>query len=333
MTTPAIEKPVIEKEVIAPTSLSDTDREQEQQSSMEMALSPPDLQDLGAPEYEEQTQTQYFWPAGQRTLPNTGVTAQGNHTPGWPVQGRVSSGYGQVRPGIRDASGYHGGVDIAVPVGTPVVAPIGGTVLWAKWAGTYGNAMLVQMDDGHSMLVAHLSGFRARPGQRVNAGQTIALSGNTGNSTGPHVHWEIRTSPAYGDRINPMDWLERANLPSTPAPSSSRGGTGGLAGLAQSAGFTPQQARIMAAIAMAESSGNPRAHNPNARTGDNSYGLWQINMLGSMGPERRRLFGIRSNEQLFDPATNARAAYSIFRQQGFNAWSVYRSGAYRRYLT
>lgn len=118
---------------------------------------------------------------------------------------------------------------------------------------------------------------------------------------------------------------------------SSPGGGGGqgasnLVSLAQQAGFTPEQARIMAAVAMAESSGNPKAHNPNASTGDNSYGLWQINMLGGMGPERRRLFGISSNEQLFDPVVNAKAAKAIFDQQGFGAWSVYKSGAYRRYL-
>jgi hypothetical protein len=105
-----------------------------------------------------------------------------------------------------------------------------------------------------------------------------------------------------------------------------------IATLAQSTGFSGEEAVIMAAIAMAESSGRSSAHNPDASTGDNSYGLWQINMLGAMGPERRRQFGIARNEDLFDPATNAMAARKVFLSQGFGAWSVYRSGAYRRYL-
>ncbi len=109
-------------------------------------------------------------------------------------------------------------------------------------------------------------------------------------------------------------------------------GVGNLVSLARSAGFTGNNAAIMAAIAMAESGGRSSAHNNNARTGDNSYGLWQINMLGGMGPERRRAFGIGSNEALFDPAVNANAARQVFQSQGFGAWSVYRSGAYKQYL-
>lgn len=105
-----------------------------------------------------------------------------------------------------------------------------------------------------------------------------------------------------------------------------------LVKLAKEAGFNDQQAPIMAAIAAAESGGNPRAHNPNARTGDNSYGLWQINMLGRMGPERRRLFGIQNDEDLWDPKINARAAKKIFDMQGFNAWSVYKTGKHIPFL-
>lgn len=98
------------------------------------------------------------------------------------------------------------------------------------------------------------------------------------------------------------------------------------------AGFPESELPRMTAAALAESGGNPRAHNPNAQTGDNSYGLWQINMLGGMGPERRRQFGLKSNEDLFDPTTNARAAKGIFDSQGPNAWSVIRSGAYKKHL-
>lgn len=107
---------------------------------------------------------------------------------------------------------------------------------------------------------------------------------------------------------------------------------GELTQLAKEAGFNDQEARIMAAIAASESSGNPRAHNPDASTGDNSYGLWQINMLGRMGPERRAKFGIQNDEELFDPKVNARAAYIIYKEQGFNAWSDYKNNKYVNYL-
>jgi tape measure domain-containing protein len=107
---------------------------------------------------------------------------------------------------------------------------------------------------------------------------------------------------------------------------------GQLKALALAAGFNDRDAPIMAAIAMAESGGRSNAHNNNAATGDNSYGLWQVNMLGRMGPERRRSFGIGSNEALFDPAVNASAARKVFESQGFGAWSVFKSGAYRQFL-
>lgn len=79
-----------------------------------------------------------------------------------------------------------------------------------------------------------------------------------------------------------------------------------LYSLAKSVGLSDASAKTAAAIAMAESKGDPHAHNTNVLTGDNSYGLWQINMIGNLGPDRRAKYGLSSNEQLFDPATNAR---------------------------
>lgn len=86
----------------------------------------------------------------------------------------------------------------------------------------------------------------------------------------------------------------------------------------------------MSAIAMAESGGRTTAHNPIPP--DNSYGLWQINMIGSMGPSRRRQYGISSNSQLFNAATNARAAKMILDSQGLKAWTTYSSGAYKKFM-
>lgn len=87
----------------------------------------------------------------------------------------------------------------------------------------------------------------------------------------------------------------------------------------------------MVACALGESGGDTRAHN--TRPPDNSYGLWQINMYGALGPARRREFGLTSNDQLFDPATNARAMIKILRSQGPRAWSVISSGTYLRHLS
>ena len=100
-----------------------------------------------------------------------------------------------------------------------------------------------------------------------------------------------------------------------------------LAQLAYAAGWRGENLATMVAVAMRESGGNPRAHNPNRATGDNSYGLWQINMIEKLGPARRASFGISSNEQLFDPMTNARAAF-ILGDQGKSTyhWTGYRAG-------
>lgn len=105
-----------------------------------------------------------------------------------------------------------------------------------------------------------------------------------------------------------------------------------IAGAAKAAGFSGSALAKAVAIALAESSGNPRAHN--AVPPDNSYGLWQINMLGSMGPARRKQFGLSSNTQLFDPVTNAKAAFAISSGgKNFRPWSTYTSGAYLRYMS
>ena len=118
------------------------------------------------------------------------------------------------------------------------------------------------------------------------------------------------------------------------APKPGRQGIPELLKIAMTAGFTPEEAVIAAAIAMAESTGGPSEHNDDASTGDDSYGLWQINMLGGMGPERRKQFGIGRNEELFNPVVNAKAARQIYMSQGWGAWSVTRpyKGEPARYL-
>jgi hypothetical protein len=101
--------------------------------------------------------------------------------------------------------------------------------------------------------------------------------------------------------------------------------------LALEAGCPPNNAVIAAAVAQAESGGNASAHNPVPP--DDSYGLWQINMLGPLGPARRAQFGLTSNSQLYDPQTNARAMFAISGGcSRFTPWTTYTSGAYRQFL-
>lgn len=102
-----------------------------------------------------------------------------------------------------------------------------------------------------------------------------------------------------------------------------------IAALARDAGFTGNNVAIAAAIAMAESGGNTDAYNGKDR--DSSYGLWQINMKGGLGPDRRKRFGLNSNNELFDPKTNARVAYGIFKTGGFAQWTTYTRGAYKNF--
>jgi hypothetical protein len=100
--------------------------------------------------------------------------------------------------------------------------------------------------------------------------------------------------------------------------------------LAMAAGFTKAEAKTMAAIAGGESSFKNTAYN--GKGADDSYGLWQINMLGAMGTERLKSLGLSSKADLYDPATNARAAKQIYDSQGFGAWGAYKDGGADKYM-
>lgn len=101
----------------------------------------------------------------------------------------------------------------------------------------------------------------------------------------------------------------------------------------QQAGFRGDALRTARAVALAESGGRATAYNPNRSTGDDSYGLFQINMLGDLGPVRRRQYGLSSNEDLYDPLTNAKVAYRMSGGgRNWQPWSAFKSGAYRKYL-
>jgi hypothetical protein len=105
-----------------------------------------------------------------------------------------------------------------------------------------------------------------------------------------------------------------------------------IASLLQKQGVAKEKIPTMTAIALAESSGRLQAFNPNSQTGDRSYGLFQVNMHGGLGPARMKEFGLKSEKDLFNPETNVKAAKRILESQGLGAWSVYKGGQYKQFL-
>lgn len=109
--------------------------------------------------------------------------------------------------GASWSSGYHTGSDFQAASGTSVRAIGPGTVVSAGWSGAYGNEVVIQHSDGMYSQYAHLSSLGVSAGQTVTGGQQIGLSGSTGNSTGPHLHFEVRTGPSYGSDVDPIAYL------------------------------------------------------------------------------------------------------------------------------
>ena len=126
---------------------------------------------------------------------------------GLPIKnGKISTPFGKV--GKQWSSGKHTGVDFAVPVGTPVLAVADGKVVNANWGKAYGNQVIITAPKGY-VIYAHLNAVRVKPGATVKAGQLIGESGNSGNSTGPHLHLEYRDNVRWsaGKPIDPKDLL------------------------------------------------------------------------------------------------------------------------------
>ena len=123
-----------------------------------------------------------------------------------PTIGRVTSCYGS-RWGT-----LHAGIDIAAPIGTPVHSPDAGVVLQAGPASGFGLSVAVQHSDGTVTLYGHVNRNFVSVGETVSAGQQIAEVGNRGQSTGPHLHFEVHTRGFYVDRVNPMSWLNSRGI-------------------------------------------------------------------------------------------------------------------------
>jgi murein DD-endopeptidase MepM/ murein hydrolase activator NlpD len=126
------------------------------------------------------------------------VPPSGSGVLGWPVSGPVVSGFG-MRWGRM-----HEGIDITCATGTPVRAAASGTVIYAGWLGGYGNLVVVDHGGGLSTAYAHNSSYASSVGQSVAAGEVISYAGSTGDSSGPHVHFEVRVN---GIAVDPLGYL------------------------------------------------------------------------------------------------------------------------------
>lgn len=122
----------------------------------------------------------------------------------WPVRGRISSNFGWRYHPVLKKKKYHSGLDIAVVKGTQVLAADGGVVLVSGWRGGYGNFVAIDHGNGIATCYGHNSRLLVKVGEKVTKGQKVALSGSTGLSSGPHVHFEVRLQ---GTPINPMPYL------------------------------------------------------------------------------------------------------------------------------
>ena len=123
----------------------------------------------------------------------------------WPVIGRITSAFGETR--FSPSSGGtrpHMGIDIAAPSGTSIAVPADGVVLIAGREAEYGHLVCIDHGNGYTTMYGHLTNYHVKAGDRVRAGQTLGTVGTTGNTTGPHLHYEVRI---HGRPVNPYSYL------------------------------------------------------------------------------------------------------------------------------
>lgn len=137
-------------------------------------------------------------------------SARKTHTLAAPVHAATGTPYRAA--GASWSKGYHTGVDFPVPTGTSVKAVAAGQVVSAGWGGSFGYQVVIRHSDGRYTQYAHLSAISVKDGQSVVGGQRIGRSGSTGNSTGPHLHFEVRTGPGFGTDIDPVAYLRAGGV-------------------------------------------------------------------------------------------------------------------------
>jgi murein DD-endopeptidase MepM/ murein hydrolase activator NlpD len=145
---------------------------------------------------------------GARMLPASQLSALGIVPTLWPVVGHITGYFGERLDPFSGEGAFHAGLDIASHYGDPVHATADGIVTEVGRDGGYGRLVVIDHGFGVTTRYAHLSGFNVQPGMRVKAGDVIGYEGDSGRSTGPHVHYEIRI---YNTPVNPWPYLRRIN--------------------------------------------------------------------------------------------------------------------------
>lgn len=129
---------------------------------------------------------------------------QGTGAMGWPCSGPITSPFSYRTHPIFGTTIFHAGIDIGVDYGTPIHAADSGVVVYSGWISGYGNAVIIDHGGGISTLYGHNQSLAVSEGQSVSKGSVIAYAGSTGNSTGPHCHFEVDVN---GSPVNPMGYL------------------------------------------------------------------------------------------------------------------------------
>jgi murein DD-endopeptidase MepM/ murein hydrolase activator NlpD len=122
----------------------------------------------------------------------------------WPVEGRITGSFGERIDPFNGEGAFHRGVDISTAYGNPVIAPADGTVTFADFMNGYGRAIIIDHGHGMSTLYGHLSNFAVIEGQSIRRGDVIGFVGQSGRSTGPHLHYEVRI---HDTSVNPHKYL------------------------------------------------------------------------------------------------------------------------------
>jgi murein DD-endopeptidase MepM/ murein hydrolase activator NlpD len=127
----------------------------------------------------------------------------------WPVEGRLMSPFGRRIDPFSGEGAFHSGVDISAETGTPVHVTADGVVIFSAMESGYGRLVVVDHGGGIETWYAHLSAFYAHPGQELRRGDVVGLSGSSGRTTAPHLHYEVHVG---GNAVNPYPFLEKAQV-------------------------------------------------------------------------------------------------------------------------
>ncbi|MDP3048589.1 MAG: M23 family metallopeptidase [Thermodesulfovibrionales bacterium] len=127
---------------------------------------------------------------------------------GWPLMGNVTSSYGKRKHPVTSGEDFHNGIDISASPGNPVTVTADGIVSFSGWNGGSGNLVVVEHGFGYSTFYAHNKMTAVKVGQRVKKGDVVSYVGSTGNTTGPHLHYEVWKN---GSPVNPKSFIEGRN--------------------------------------------------------------------------------------------------------------------------